>query len=262
MEKIVRLGKAPHSSLLLLLGEAGGLYSMDNYDASEIRLVRRFKKDDAEGLMCTDNGKGVLVYGPSGSVALIRTSDGKVVARQTAPAGIRVLCQIPGTNRLALGLKNGMIQIVFGLKKEEHLLSAHRAGSQGVNSLVYYQEKDLLISSGHDGRICFWDCSSFELAGTFHLFENGFLWTTLPDSLAPEGWFWTNKKELVDVWKDGSRGTEVMDPEESERYISLYNSRERVFQAIFRRNEYKSMVSQSRSLGYSSGSAKLIEDGT
>lgn len=82
----------------------------------------------------------------------------------------------------------------------------------------------------------FRDTSSGYLLGTLYNFNNCFLWTTPPDETAKSGWFWTDRPELLHIFRSNDKDSEKEplydgDPERAS-YFSAFNRQDMVMNRL------------------------------
>ncbi len=154
---------------------------------------------------------------------------------------VKIAVSLDGKKVIA-GCRNGTIK-VFSPKTGELLreLKGHGDG-QPISGLAFTHNNEILVSGSHDGTVKFWDIESGELRVTYHNLNEGFLWTTPPDSLAPHGWFWTDRPEVVNVieCEEDGEGLRVLgDEKERDDYIKCFNRQEMVMNRL---NDYQTYM--------------------
>jgi WD40 repeat protein len=106
----------------------------------------------------------------------------------------------------------------------------------GVSGLAVLDDKNMIISSSYDGTIKFWTLDTGELRATYYNLNEGFLWTTPPDTHAPYGRFWTDRMDIIGVMECEDEGVNFSvfpkNHPEREKYIRLYNNKEVVLKRI------------------------------
>jgi WD40 repeat protein len=68
---------------------------------------------------------------------------------------------------------------------------------------TYFSPNDerLLVTTSADMTSRWWNVSTGNHLATLHHLKKGFLWATPPDKGAPSGWLWTDRPELICVYK-------------------------------------------------------------
>ena len=109
-----------------------------------------------------------------------------------------------------------------------------------VTSVCYSPDGSKVLSGSGDHTIKIWDVSMGICLATCYNVDEGFLWTTPPDEVAPYGWIWTDREDLISIVKafeDGSCPESVEDQnEERQTYLKDYNRKDMV---MARLNDFK-----------------------
>jgi WD40 repeat protein len=156
------------------------------------------------------------------------------------PGGVRSLCLSLDGRCLATG---GYDNVVRLWDTESGLCLHTFAGghTDWVRSVAFTPDGTRLITAGRDGLVIIWDVASGDILATLHNLNEGFLWTTPPDSLAPHGWVWTDREDLLIVSEEDTAGgnAQVLDEKDSKRrdYLSTHNNQRRVMRKIQLRGE-------------------------
>jgi len=120
----------------------------------------------------------------------------------------------------------------------------HNAGSASTLRLRVLdpQMRFLMIDSG-DGRFDFVDPFSLAQLATLTLMWQGkWLWTTPPDPVAPDGWFYTNAPEALNIYRQNADGSaQVLNPKEPARaeYILKYGRRDMVKKRLLAHKSFR-----------------------
>ena len=125
-----------------------------------------------------------------------------------------------------------------------HELCAHGPG-RPISGVEFLNDEKTLISGSHDGTLRFWDLATCELLSTFYYLANGFLWTTPPDAMAPCGWLWTDRPDMVNLIEcdsDGSNPRLIENETRRRRYFNLFNDQEMVMDRLNRFERYRARV--------------------
>ena len=105
-----------------------------------------------------------------------------------------------------------------------------------VTKLSMHPYANILLSSSWDGTVRAWNIQTGELLVTLYQLAKGFLWTTPPDEAAPSGWFWTDRRELITVYRaydDGSEREVLADDDpERRKYIDDFNRQDIVMSRL------------------------------
>ena len=116
-------------------------------------------------------------------------------------------------------------------------LEEYTGHSHSIESLAISPDGKLLASASEDETIRIWDIKSGELLVTCYTLYEGFLWNTPPDELAPNGWLYTDRPDLVSLYEvensDAAQPEYIYEEDERfQAFMQLYNDREMVFQAF------------------------------
>ena len=154
--------------------------------------------------------------------------------------GTRCLFLSPDGTRLATGGYDHVVKL-WDVESGACLRTFAGGHTDWVRSVAFTPDTTRLITVGKDGRICIWAIASGELLATLYNLNKGFLWTTPPDSLAPHGWVWTDREDLLIVSEEDTAGgnAQVLDEKDSKRrdYLSTHNNQRRVMRKIQLRGE-------------------------
>jgi len=128
---------------------------------------------------------------------------------------------------------------VLNLKTGQRIHTLDTNSSSTRESVCFYGE--ILISAGSAGTIKIWNMETSELLATIHNI-NDILWETPPDDIAPNGWLWTNNKELISVFIKNHNSLPISlaeNDEEFNNYLNNYNRKDIVLSRIndFRKYE-------------------------
>jgi hypothetical protein len=98
-------------------------------------------------------------------------------------------------------------------------------------------------------RVLFWDLSSRELRGMLHLVEEGLIRTTPPDEVAPFGWLWTDREDLVHLvernHEDGRDPQPIVpDDERFREYMLAFNRQDMVMSRISKPARYQQLAAR------------------
>lgn len=188
---------------------------------------------------CIGEGRGIysVAFDPTGS--LLASSDNSGLIRVWDMDGnlkttifsnqlqVKQACFIGKESLLTAGfdgsaqlwdITTGQCRRVFG-GGHEHLW---------IRSAIISPDGGRVITGGKDGTVCFWQPENGELLARLHHLDSGFLWTTPPDNDAPEGWFWTNRMDVLEILeKTGNEGISVPVADEHKRqaYIAAHHNR-------------------------------------
>ena len=151
-----------------------------------------------------------------------------------SPAQVRSVSFV-GSRRLLTAEFDGAARL-WDIETNE-LLMVYRGGhSDWIRWVSPSPDGTKVITAGRDGRVCFWDLQSGQLLVTLHLFKRGFLWTTPPDTNAPEGWIWTDREDLLEVTEEGTTGSRrgTLAPTDLKRkaYLMAYSNRAEVMRRV------------------------------
>ncbi len=93
-----------------------------------------------------------------------------------------------------------------------------------------------VITGSKDGTICFWDTKTGELLVKLYNIDRGFLWSTPPCSDDSNGFFWTDREDLIKVQsrknKEGQPSCLDNNDLDHTEYLASHNNRTRVMQRL------------------------------
>ncbi len=106
----------------------------------------------------------------------------------------------------------------------------------------------MLCVNDENVKYVFLDPKTFDAKAILHIFtKRRFLWETLPDEGAPQGWFYTNVPEMVNVYTQTADGeTKLLSPKDVRRqqYIQTYNRKDMVKKRLLDPQSYKRSITQ------------------
>jgi len=243
-DKIIRKWQVPN-------GKFTGTYEGHNGSVTSITM------NWAETRIFSGSADGTLKIWDEGSGSCLFTVNvGSPVAK--------VMVTRDGETVVA-GCRNGKIVIFNGFTGDPiREFVGHTAGRErsAISGLAFYRNEEILISGGRDGAIKFWEMATGELRVTYYNLIEGFLWTTPPDTLAPHGWFWTNRPELINVVESDEDGLNLRVLEnEPERidYLRMFNSQEMVMNRLNNYQKYCESIRPKHYLseGISTGQRRI-----
>ena len=121
-----------------------------------------------------------------------------------------------------------------------------------VEQVFFTCHQQRIVTMDKDGLISFWDTESGKELATFYALSRGFLWMTSPDEVAPNGWFWTDREDLIHVLEcdeDGNNPRVLSDDDPRRKeYLSVYNNQKMVINRIQSMEKYKALLQQHLAL--------------
>lgn len=192
---------------------------------------------------------GQLLYsaGWDSTIRVWNLSTGACVRKIDAGEGINRLLLSDDGPEIIAGTNSGRIKIIDP-DQEKIVREMHRPGAVNkIRGLGLSHGGAVLAAGSFDGTVDFWDLKTGMLRVTFHNVRDGFLWSAPPDETAPCGWFWTDCPERVHIIQQDQNGENlkpVTDPEERQRYVSLYNDQNMIINRLNHFEQYLADVQQ------------------
>jgi len=118
-----------------------------------------------------------------------------------------------------------------------------------INCIFLSPDEKFLLTGSDDGTIRIWDVNKGkENLATCHNLDKGFLWETPPDEYAKNGWFWTDREELINVVQYDNKGNFIKvleeNDEERKKYIRIFNNQKMVMTRIHDYEKYKILLKE------------------
>lgn len=114
--------------------------------------------------------------------------------------------------------------------------------AEGYSSFwLSFHRRDTRLVVGDGSKLDFRDVSDGHLLASFHPLREGFLWSTPPDTGAPNGWLWTDRPDLVHVTAPGESRGKPGDGRRAE-YLATYNRRDMVMARVNDPQEYRRLL--------------------
>jgi hypothetical protein len=151
------------------------------------------------------------------------------------PSGLRGLGVSDDGAHLATGGFDGAVR-TWDVRTGQSVLAIPDAHTDWVRAVLLTPDGRRMVSGGKDGRIHFWDARTGQRLATLFNLQEGFLWTTPADAVAPRGWLWTDREDRVRVFETGRDGAPARtlgadDPRRA-AYLGTYNSQREVLRRL------------------------------
>ncbi|MBF0148231.1 MAG: hypothetical protein HQL84_17195 [Magnetococcales bacterium] len=148
----------------------------------------------------------------------------------------------PHTNTLLVG--NGG-EIFYGSIKDRRVVIEDVPGKIENRKTLNIGEPVHCLAQSSDGKrlyvgglesVSIWDWERLRLMGRMYLLSEGYLWSTCPEGQEKNGWIFTNRPELVEVYQEDHLGIEYHEVSAETRQARLrdYNRWDNVFHAIWK----------------------------
>lgn len=242
-EKAVNCLWVNRDQTLLYTAGADGTVRCFNAKSSACLKVNPLNMGAVNSLVLSWDEKLLYAGGQDGQVKILDLGQELLLASWAMGEAVSVLALDHDTARLATGGASGSIKVWDAFNGElQYELSGHEPGRM-ISGLLFDQKGKMLISASRDATVRFWSMDCGEPLAVFHNMEKGFVWTTPPDAMAPFGWFWTDRPELINILdcnEDGSH-PRVLAEQDSVRqeYLKMYNNREMVVNRLNHYEKYR-----------------------
>ena len=118
-----------------------------------------------------------------------------------------------------------------------------------VNSVCLSPDGKLLNTGSLDSTVRIWSLvKGNETLAICHDLDKGFLWETPSDTYAKNGWFWTDREDLINVVQYDNKGNFIKvleeNDEERKKYIRIFNNQQMVMNRIHDYEKYKILLKE------------------
>ena len=114
-------------------------------------------------------------------------------------------------------------------------------------SLAIAENEKWLIAATYDGKLHYWDYETGKLLATSYALDQGYLWITPPDEFAPNGWFHTDRPDLISLIEmdKGDQGNPTFiyaDDQRFKDYMRIFNDQEMVMTRLNDWDRYQELL--------------------
>jgi len=185
----------------------------------------RFANSGVNSVTVTPDGKYLISGSSDKTCRLWNLATGSCIRIfEGHTSGVNTVTVTPDSKYMISGSTDGTCRL-WNLATGD-CIRIFEGHTHSVNSVTVTPDGKRLISGNWLGTIRFWDLSTGTLLATLYNRYQGFLWTTPPEKNAPDGYFWTDRPDLIQVIKrkeDGSDEQAVTDKQERDEYIMCHN---------------------------------------
>ena len=229
-----------------------GTFSLNSIETGSEKLIFSGHTSGIWGSTFSHNGKFIATSSHDETIRIwiVRSGECKHVLKGHK-GKIALLDYSPNGKRLASAGHGDLTVRLWDTACGVELLklTGHRDNVKIVN---FTSDGNILISMDVSGEVRFWNSRTGEHLASFINLEKGHLWTTPPDKESPSGWFYTDRPEMINVYRAGSEGEIVevlpVGHPEREEYILSHNRDDIVLERLYDPDKYKKHM-QSLSYG-------------
>jgi WD40 repeat protein len=233
---VVRCLALHPSAATLVAGDQAGFLHWWNVDSGQCERTVRAHHDSVHAVRFSADGKWLFSVGADG-VATRWSAGGeaRLSTNSANSSGLRGLWVSDDGARLVTGGFDGAVR-TWNVRTGQSELAIPDAHTDWVRAVLLTPDGRRIVSGGKDGRIHFWDAQTGRPLATLFNLQDGFLWTTPADPVAPCGWLWTDREDRVRVFEPERAGAPARtfgadDPRRA-AYLGTYNSQREVLRRL------------------------------
>lgn len=214
---------------------------------AQIKYLKRHDSGISSVCITTD-GKRLIAGDFSGTIKIWdMANDSCVMTLRKHSVYTAALAVTADGNRL-VSVDVGDHVILWDLSSGE-CLETYNGNKDDIRSVVFSQDEKYIAINTSEG-IRFLNAENLELLATLYNIHRGFLWSTPPDEYSPNGWFWTDREDLIRVFQHSENGNipEYLAEDDPARrnYIQTHNNQKMVMSRFRNMDEYRMLADMHR----------------
>lgn len=258
--------------LSVLFAASGKIVTM--HDICRNYTVFRFHHAaEVNAINLSNNGKHMAVACQNGEIYIWDLPTAVIISRFSAdPKSVNAVLFSAKGERLYSGGSDGIVKSWDW--RNQRLEALGRGHYDEITSLDLSKCGTRLYTGGNDHTVCCWDlpanaarnneneAEDLQLLVTLHHLKEGYLWTTPQVAeIALSGWFWTDRRELINVTKQDGKREKVASLSEAKlnEYFRIYCRQDMVMDRLTSPERYKEKESRLHKIINKHNNLNLLE---